>query len=97
MATSSNIPNLGIGEVFLKRLDTEEKWEKLVGKTISDSITITTDVQDFDSPACFKFRATVSIGRKNMTRFLQFVGLLKRSRYSYKTIKRSCAKRNRYK
>lgn len=96
MATSSNMPDLGLGKIFLKPVgQPEADWKELTAEIISDSITITKEAPDSHFPTRFSFTATVNFTRKNRILLLQTVGLMKRSRCTYKTIKRDCAKRNR--
>ena len=96
MTTSSNTPNFEIGKIFLKPVDQPEiDWQEMVGEIVSDSITIREDVPDMNFPTRLNFTATLSISRKNYIRFLKSVGLMKRPRCTYKTIRRNCAKRNK--
>lgn len=96
MTTSSNIPNFEAGNIFLKPIGQPEMdWQEIVGHVVSDSITIREDVPDMNFPTRLNFTATFSISRKNFIRLLKSVGLMKRPRLTYKTIKRDCAKRNR--
>lgn len=97
MAISSNIPNFEIGKIFLKPVDQPEMdWQEMVGKAVSDSITIIREsVPDKIKPTRINFTATFSISRKNSIRLLKSVGLMKRPRCTYRTIRRDCAKRNK--
>lgn len=82
--------------VFIKPIDKPEAdWQELVGDIVRDSITITESASNPYSPATLNFTATLRISRKNRIRLLKSVGLMKRPRCTYKTIKRKCAKRNR--
>lgn len=96
MATSSNVPNFEIGKIFLKPVDQPEMdWQEMVGEVVSDSITIREDVPDMKFPTRLNFTATLNISRNNFIRILKSIGLMKRPRCTYKTIRRYCAKRNK--
>lgn len=83
-------------KVFIKPFDKPEAgWQELVGDVVRDSITIAEDAPDPYQPLHLRFTATFSISRKNRIRLLKSVGLMKRPRLTYKTIRRDCAKRNR--
>ena len=96
MPTSSNIPNFETGKIFLKPIGQPEMdWQEIVGEVVSDSITIREDAPDMNFPTRLNFTVTLRISRKNRIRLFKSVGLMKRPRCTYKTIKRGCAKRNR--
>ena len=96
MATSSSTPNFDIGKIFLKPVDHPEMdLQEMVGKVVSDSITIRENVPDMKFPTRINFIATLNISRNNFIRLLKSVGLMKRPRCTYKTIRRDCAKRNK--
>ena len=83
-------------KVFIKPVDQPEvDWQEIVGEVVSDSITIREDVPDMNFPTTLKFTATLRTSRKNRIRLLKSVGLMKRPRLTYKTIRRDCAKRNK--
>lgn len=97
MATSLNMPTFEPVKLFIKPCgQPEADWKELTTEIISDSITITKETPDSHFPTRFSFTATINFTRKNRIRLLQTVGLMKRPRCTYKTIKRDCAKRNRY-
>ena len=96
MSTSSNTPYFETREIFLKPIGPiEMDWKEIIGEVVSDSITIREDVPDMNFPTRLNFTAILSISRKNYIRFLKSVGLMKRPRCTYKTIRRDCAKRNK--
>ena len=91
----------GTPKLFIKPIGKPEAdWKELVGPIVSDSITISE--KDDDAPALgyqtrHVFTATIRISRKNRIKLLQSVGLMKRPKCTYRTVKRNCAKRNRIK
>ena len=83
-------------KVFIKPKDQPEaEWQELVGPIIRDSITIAEEAPDPYWPTHLQFTATFRISRKNRIRLFKSIGLMKRPRLTYKTIKRDCAKRNK--
>lgn len=96
MAISSNPSPLTMGKCYIKRADNSlADWNELVGTVVSDSITISDDAPTPFHPTRLHFTATLNISRKDSIQLLQSVGLMKRPRLTFKTIKRDCAKRNR--
>ena len=88
----------GTPKLFIKPIGKPEAdWKELVGPIVQDSISISEDVPDIYSPTRIRFTATVRISKKNRIKLLQSVGLMKRPKCTYRTVKRNCAKRNRIK
>jgi len=83
-------------KVFIKPFDKPESdWKEFVGDIVRDSITITESTPNPYRPTTLNFTATLRISRKNRIRLFKSLGLMKRPRCTYKTIRRDCAKRNK--
>ena len=83
-------------KVFIKPKDQPEaEWKEVVGSVVRDSLTISESEPVGYNPTIIKFTAALHISRKNRIRLFKSVGLMKRPRLTYKTIKRDCAKRNK--
>lgn len=86
-------------KVFIKRWgEPNEDWKEL-GVIKDDSVTLVLNEKD-DPGFDFRyevggFEFTFKFSRKTSIRLQQALGLLKRPKFTYKTIKRDCAKRNR--
>ena len=95
MSVSENMPHFGEPRIALLNKETGEFKE--LGKVESTSLAVEKDAADGRAihtvGGVFNFKITVS--RKKVLRLLQFLGFMKPPRYTYKTIKRDCAKRNR--
>lgn len=84
-------------KIFIKPADKPEvDWKELVGSIVSDSITITREAPDPFVPTTLRLVATININHKNRIRLLKSVGLMKRPRLTYETVRRDRAKRNRF-
>ena len=81
--------------VFIKSCNTETDWKELVGSIVRDSITVSDCVTEPYRPTTLRFTATINISRKNKIKLLKEVGIMKKPRCTYKTIRRDCAKRNK--
>lgn len=83
-------------KVFIKPVNQPEAdWQEVVDSVVRDSLTISESEPVGYNPTTIKFTATLHISRKNRIRLFKSIGLMKRPRLTYKTIKRDCAKRNK--
>lgn len=82
-------------KIFIKRADVEGEWKELIGPIVRESLTISESEPVGYNPTTIKFTATLRISRNDRISLLKFVGLMKRPRLTYRTIKRDSAKRNK--
>ena len=93
MSVSENMPHFGEPRLAILNKETGE-YKELV-EIVSISTAIEKDAADDRFVAPVKFHFAITVSRKKVIRLLQITGLMKPPRYTYKTIKRNCAKRNR--
>ena len=100
-------PVQGRGKIFIKPIDRPEaEWQELSNGLIATDFIIEERGPEFiPVPETghnkivlnFSIRLKASARKRIMLQIKQMCGLAKRPKCTYKTIKRDCAKRNRYK
>ena len=72
-----------------------ENWQE-IGTLVNDTITLCPDENDKDITTGLIFSVSIPSTRKHRCILAKAFGLMKSPKCTYRTIRRDCAKRNRY-